>query len=113
MEYTVQQIKDIVAEASQAATEAASLFFQTKLGGRDQFACGFAWVDIHGIKGNTKMGRNMKAAGVRQSYTKAFQLWNPSGSPVQNIDTKEAGAQAYAEVFKRHGFEAYASSRLD
>ena len=113
MNYTVQQIKDIVAEASQAATEAANLFFQTKLGGRDQFACGFAWVDIHGIKGNTKLGRAMKQAGVRQSWNKAFQLWNPSGMPVQNVDTLEAGADAAAKVLRKYGFEAYAGSRLD
>lgn len=113
MNYTVQQIKDIVAEACAAASEAAQLYFQTKLQGQDQFACGFAWVNIYGVKGNTKLGRAMKAAGIRQDYTKAFQLWNPSGHPAQNIDTKEAGAIAAAEVFKRYGFEAYAGSRLD
>jgi hypothetical protein len=55
----------------------------------------------------------MKAAGIRQDYTKAFQIWNPSGHNAQNVDTKEAGARAAAEVFKRYGFEAYAGSRLD
>ena len=113
MEYTVQQIKDIVAEASSAASEAAQLFFQTRLGGRDQYACGFAWVDIFGIKGNTKRGRAMKEAGIRKSYTGAFQLWNPSGMPVQNIDTLEAGAEAAAQVFQKYGFRAYAGSMLD
>ncbi len=113
MNYTVQQVKDIVAEATQAATEAATLFFQTRLGGRDQFACGFAWVNIYGIKGNTKMGKVLKAAGIRQDYTKAFQLWNPAGLPVQNVDTLEAGAEAAAKVFQKYGFEAYAGSRLD
>ena len=113
MDYTVQQIKDIVAEASMAARDAAQLFFQTKLGGRDQYACGFAWVNIYGIKGNTKLGRAMKQAGIRQDYTKAFQLWNPSGMPVQNVDTLEAGAEAAAKVFQKYGFQAYAGSRLD
>ena len=61
------------------------------------------------------MGKEFQRLGFRKGYgTRApIELWNPSRSPVQNIDTKEAGAQAYAEVFKRHGFEAYASSRLD
>ena len=113
MNYTVQQIKDIVAEASMAARDAAQLFFQTRLGGRDQYACGFAWVNIYGIKGNTKLGRAMKEAGIRKDYTGAFQLWNPSGLPVQNIDCKEVGADAAAQVFKKYGFEAYAGSRLD
>jgi hypothetical protein len=113
MDYTVQQIKDIVAEACREAQTAADLFFQTKLGGRDQYACGFAWVNIHGIKGNTKLGRKLKEAGIRQDYTKAFQIWNPSGHNAQNVDTKEAGAEAAAKVFQKYGFEAYAGSRLD
>ncbi len=113
MNYTVQQIKDIVAEACREAQTAGELFFQTKLGGRDQFACGFAWVNIYGVKGNTKLGKALKEAGVRQDYTKAFSIWNPSGLPVQNIDCKEAGAEAAAKVFQKYGFEAYAGSRLD
>jgi hypothetical protein len=113
MNYTVQQIKDITAEACSAAREAAELFFQTKLGGRDQYACGFAWVNIHGIKGNTKLGKAMKAAGINQDYTKAFSIWNPSGLPVQNVDCKEVGAEAAAKVFQKYGFQAYAGSRLD
>jgi hypothetical protein len=55
----------------------------------------------------------LKAAGVRQDYTKAFQIWNPSGLSVQNVDCKEVGAQAAADVFKKYGFTAYAGSRLD
>jgi hypothetical protein len=113
MNYTVQQIKDIVAEACREAQTAGELFFQTKLGGRDQFACGFAWVNIYGVKGNTKLGKALKEAGVRQDYTKAFSIWNPSGLPVQNIDCKEAGAEAAAKVFQKYGFQAYAGSRLD
>ena len=53
MEYTVEQVRDIVAEARAEARKAADEYFQTKLGGQDQYACGFAWVDIYGIKGNT------------------------------------------------------------
>ena len=113
MQYTVQQVKDIVAEACQAATDAATLYFQTKLNGQDQFACGFAWVNICGIKGNTKLGRTLKAAGIRQDYTKAFQIWNPSGLPVQNIDCKEVGANAAAQVLQKYGFQAFVGSRLD
>jgi hypothetical protein len=113
MNYTVQQLKDIVAEACSEAETAANLFFQTRLNGRDQYACGFAWVNIHGIKGNTKLGKALKEAGIRQNYTKAFSIWNPSGHPAQNVDVKEAGARAAAEVFRRYGFDAYAGSRLD
>jgi hypothetical protein len=113
MNYTQDQINAIVREAEQAAYEAAMKFFYDKLGGRDQFACGFAWTNIWGVKGNTKLGKMLKAAGVKQDYTKAFSIWNPSGLGVQNVDTKEAGADAAAEVFKRYGFNATSGSRLD
>jgi hypothetical protein len=113
MEYTVEQIKDIVAEAKAEARKAADEFFQTRLGGQDRYSCGFAWVNILGVKGNTKLGRAMKAAGIRQDYSKAFSIWNPSEHPCQNIDTKEAGALAAQKVFEKYGFRAYAGSRLD
>jgi len=111
--YTQEQVNEIVREAQEAARKAALDFFQTRLGGRDQYACGFAWVNIYKVKGNTKLGKMLKAAGVRQDYTKAFQIWNPSGMHVQNVDTLEAGAEAAAKVFTKYGFEAYAGSRLD
>ena len=113
MNYTQEQVNEIVREAQEAAHEAAMDFFQTQLGGQDQYACGFAWTNIYGVKGNTKLGKMLKAAGVRQDYTKAFQLWNPAKMPVQNVDTLEEGARAAAEVFRKYGFEAYAGSRLD
>ena len=113
MNYTQDQVNAIVAEAKEAAFQAADTFFNERLGGRDQYACGFAWTNIYGVKGNTKLGKMLKAAGVRQDYTKAFQIWNPSGMHVQNVDTLEAGAEAAAKVFTKYGFEAYAGSRLD
>ena len=111
--FTQQQINDIVAEAKQAAFAAADKFFRERLGGQDQYACGFAWTNIYGVKGNTRLGKMLKAAGVTQDYTKAFQLWNPAGYGCQNVDTLEAGADAAAKVFQKYGFEAYAGSRLD
>lgn len=107
------QVNTIVNEAKQAAREAAEQFFQEKLGGVDQYSCGFAWVDIYGVKGNTRLGRAFKAAGIRKSYNGCFQIWNPSEMGVQNIDTLEAGAEAAAKVFEKYGFRAYAGSRLD
>ena len=113
MEFTQEQINSIVAEAKDAASEAAERFFQTRLGGQDQFACGFAWVNIYGVRGNTKIGRALKKCDVRPAYSGGLQMWNPSKFGCQNVDTLEAGAEAAAAVFKRYGFEAYAGSRLD
>ena len=107
------QVNSIVNEAKQAAREAAEQFFQEKLGGKDQYSCGFAWVEIYGVKGNTRLGKAFKAAGINKNYTGAYSIWNPSGLAVQNIDTLEAGAEAAARVFEKYGFRAYAGSRLD
>ena len=113
MDYTQEQVNNIVAEAKQAAREAAEKFFKEKLGGRDQYSCGFAWVDIFGVRSNSKIGRALALGGFRKSYTRSLQLWNPSAMGVQNIDTLEAGAEAAEKVFERYGFKAYAGSRLD
>lgn len=114
MDLTQTDVNNIVQEAMTEARKAAEKFFQEQLGGRDQYACGFSWVNIYGVKGSTKLGKMLAHAGVRKNdYEKCFQIWNPSKMMVQNVDTLEAGAYAAAEVFRKHGFEAYAGSRLD
>ena len=113
MNYTKEQIHNIVAEARIAAKIAASEYFKKELGGVDQYACGFAWCDILGVKGNTRIGRYLKEAGLRKSYTGSLQMWNPAQFPCQNVDTLERGAEAAARVFEHYGFKAYAGSRLD
>jgi len=118
MSYTVAELKAIVTEAQEAAYTAADAFENKYFPDGGWGACGFAWTNIYEhngkkIKGNTKLGRNMKAAGIGQDWTRVFQIWNPSKYGTQNVDTLEAGARAAADVFKRYGFTAYAGSRLD
>lgn len=113
MQVTAEMIPAIVDEAREAAYQAAAKFFQERLGGRDQYACGFAWVNIYGVKGNTRVGKALAAQGIRKAYGGGLQMWDPSKFGCQNVDTLEAGAQAAAEVFKKYGFTAYAGSRLD
>lgn len=102
----------------QAATVATD-YLNKHYGGKDQYACGFAWVTIYPEhKGNTKAGRAerkiLEEMGFRKDWTgKAYEYWNPSGLSVQNVDTKEAGARAAADVLRKYGFTAYAGSRLD
>ena len=108
--FTQEQVNAIVQEALIEAKR-AGLDALAKYGDRD--ACGFAWTSIYKIKGNTKIGKMLKAAGVRQSYDRSFQLWNPAQLPVQSMGILEAGAQAAADVFRKYGFEAYAGSRMD
>lgn len=97
-----------------AAAEKAAADMLARIGG-DRYACGFAWVHVYGVNLGTKQGREFKKLGFRKGYGRRapIELWNPSRSMVQNIDVKEAGAEAYAEVFQRYGFKAHAGSRLD
>jgi hypothetical protein len=107
---TQHQVNQMIAEALTAAQIAAREFVQVH-GDRD--CCGFAWTNIYEVKGNTKLGKMLKAAGVRQDYTRAFQLWNPSKFPTQSLNVLEAGAEAAAAVFRSYGLKAYAGSRMD
>jgi hypothetical protein len=116
--YTADELSVIREEMMTAAAEAAEKFFQEKLGGRDQFACGFAWTNIYPKhKGNTKAGRAerkvFEALGFEKNYDGAYQMWNPSKMRIQNIDTLERGAAAAAAVLIKYGFEAYSGSRMD
>lgn len=113
-----EQINAIKEEAMTAAHAAALAHMEKHYEGRDGGTCGFASVNIYEfegkpIKGNTKLGRAMKAAGIRQDWTRTFEIWNPCGLPVQSVDIKEVGAEAAANVFRSYGFTAYASSRMD
>ena len=109
-DYTVEDLKTIKAAACQHAQEQAqgSIDYNGELG-----YCGFAWVNIYGIKGNTRLGKRMKAAGFDKDYTGAYSIWNPSGLGTQCMYAKEKGAEACAAVFKAAGFTAYAGSRPD
>ena len=110
MQYSIQELKDLMELALTTAHAAATKRIQDY---GEQFYCGFAWVDIRGIKGNTKLGRAMKAAGYEQDYTRAYSIWNPSGLHVQCVQTLLVGAKAAAKVFTDAVFKAYAGSRMD
>jgi hypothetical protein len=112
-QYTIDDIKTIIAQAKVAAENASQKYLTEKMNGEDNYPCGFAWVDILGIKGNTKMGRALKAAGIEKSYNGSYQIWNPGGLHVQNVDVKTAGAEAAAGIFELYGFRASAGDRLD
>ena len=117
--YTVLDLQCIMAEAKASAAIAAQSYlddWNASTGGNqygEPMYCGFAWVNIYGVKGNTKLGRAMKQAGYTKSYDGSIQIYNPAGYGGQSMDVKEAGAQAYAEVLRQYGFKAYMGSRAD
>ncbi len=117
--YTVLDLQCIMAEAKPSAAIAAQSFlddWNASTGtnqNREPMYCGFAWVNIYKIKGNTKLGRAMKQAGYTKDYTGAYQIYNPAGYGGQSMDVKEAGARAAAKVFEQYGFTAYPGGRAD
>ena len=112
-EIDMVDVKSVVAESRVVARVAAEKFFQERLGGEDQYACGFAWVKVF-EKGSTKLGKALIAAGFSKSYTGGLEMWNPSGMRCQNVDTLEEGAIAAARLLtEKLGVKAYAQSRLD
>jgi len=109
----MEDIKLIIKIAERNAQDAANKYFQEVLGGKDKGMCGFAWVDVRGVRSNSKLGKQLVESGFYRSYTKTLQLWNPCKGMCQNIDTLYAGALAYAQVLKRAGIDAVPGSRLD
>jgi len=101
-------------KALDAAQKAAKAFADKHMGGRDGGACGFSWVDIYGVRSNSKLGKALKEVGFSKSYTGSMQLWN-QWWPGQSVDAAEHGATAYAIVMKDElGLEKiYSGSRLD
>ena len=110
--FDARLVQDACNEAAMAARTASKEFFQ-KHGDRD--ACGFAWVDVYGVRSNSRLGKTLQSFGFRKSYTGSLQLWNPSGAGTQSVSILEAGAEAYAKVLsEKLGLDrCYAGSRLD
>ena len=106
MEYSAIEIHEM---AKQEAVMYASEWEQEH---GEMAYCGFAWVTI--FDGRSKFTKELVKAGVaRKSWDGTYTIWNPSEHPTQSMDTKEAGAEAYARVLKAFGVKAYAESRPD
>lgn len=111
-DFNLDLVQDACNEAAMQARTAAKIAYD-QVGERD--ACGFAWVNVWGVRSNSKLGKALQAAGFRKDYTGSLQIWNPSGHHTQSISVKEAGAYAYAKVLQEKlGLEkVYAGSRMD
>ena len=99
-------------QAGKTLAEQAGRDMYAKIGERD--ACGFGWVDVYVDRTNSKQAKELIKAGFRKDYKpKCLSMWNPGDLPVQNIDIKEAGADAMATYLRSLGLNAYSGSRLD
>lgn len=101
-------------KALDEAQKAARAFANKHFDGVDGGACGFSWVDVYGVRSNSKLGKALKEVGFSKSYTGSMQLWNKWWQG-QSVDAGEQGAYEYAKVLKEElGLEkVYAGSRLD
>ena len=105
---TAEQIQQAIPLAEQA-----SQAMYAKIGG-DRYSCGFAWVDVFVDRTNSRQAKELIKAGFKKDYKpKCLSMWNPGGMGVQNIDIKEAGADAMATYLQALGLKAYSGSRLD
>jgi hypothetical protein len=106
----------VTAEQILPGIEQAQLASFTKyqqMGG-DKYACGFAWVEVYVDRTNSKQAQELLKVGFKKDYKpKCLSFWNPGGLGVQNIDIKEAGADALATYLQALGLKAYSGSRLD
>jgi hypothetical protein len=111
--FNAEAVQDALNAAGMAARVAAKEA-HVKYGG-DRGACGFAWVNVYGVRSNSRLGKTLISFGFRKDYTGSLQLWNPSKAGVQSLDILEAGAEAYAQVVRdKLGLEkVYAGSRMD
>jgi hypothetical protein len=100
-------------KALSEAQAASREFSQRHFGGSDGGPCGFAWVNVYGVRSNSKLGRALSEVGFSRAYGGGIQLWNRWWQG-QSVDAAEEGARAYARVIEQElGVKAYAGSRLD
>ena len=113
MKLDFNDINQIFGEADVASLVASTKYLNESLGGKDAYPCGFGWVEIYGIRANSKVGQYLSQLGMRKdSYRKSF-IFHSNTPNVQNMDVKYEGANAAAKVLQSYGFRAFATSRID
>lgn len=73
--FDARLVQDACNEAGIQARTASKAFYD-RHGDRD--ACGFAWVNIWGVRSNSRLGKTLQTFGFRKSYDGSLQLWNPA-----------------------------------
>jgi len=103
-------VEHAVTKATQAAKEASSAYLKQY---PHVYPCGFAWVEVYGVKGSTKLGKALIACGLHKNYGGGLRLSN-AWSMSQSMGANEEGARAAAAVLTDLlGVRAYAASRID
>lgn len=106
---------EIYEEAEKAGVEAANTCIPGTTGPTNSFAtegcCGFAWVKIR--PATSPFAKWLKATGkvTHVAYGGGYDIWCRCGG--QSMTRKEAWADAFVTVLKKHGIEGVAQSRMD
>ena len=103
-------VETVMLDALSAASSATTAHIEEY--GENPMGCGFAWVDVKGVRG--KKLESLKGFGFKKKYVgTGVSLWNPSKNITQDMDAKMAGAEACAMILRAAGFDATAGCRLD
>ena len=84
--------------------------------GEPEFSCGFAWVNVGGLRKNSKLVKKFQEIGFRwDDYKKCLRMssYNIIDYNGQCIMVKEAGCEAFVDVCREYGLNIRADSKLD
>ena len=109
-------MKDIVnatvARARSVGGQAGLKYFNEIMGGVDSWPCGFSRVIVK-VKGSTKLGRALLAAGFRKDYGGGL-CKDFSGHIAQCMDVGVESNQAALEILRSNlDIVGYVTSRMD
>lgn len=122
-ENDVQRIQQLVNQAHAAGLDAMRARIPNPMVVKDMQSnqswfvpggvCGFAWINLYGIRKNSKLGKAFIGTGFKKNdYEKCLQFWVHDGG--QSMELKESYAYAFTKVIREQGgFDAMHGSRMD
>lgn len=119
IQYAVEEASIAAQEALANATPTPVTWVNHPSGERYTNAegvCGFAWVQMFGLDGRTKAGKEIIAAGAHSDYCGGYRFSFSDFVPNyhgQSYERKLAACEAAAKVLNEWGFDCMANGRLD
>jgi len=114
--YEKINLKHMYDFAKKVAEQQAQKELEKYPNGEPEFSCGFAWVNVYGLRKNSKLVKKFEEIGFRwNDYKKclgmsSYDILDYNG---QCIMVKEAGCEAFATACRQYGLNIFAGSRLD
>lgn len=101
---------ELIQQAMMAASEATAQYLSEN---SEWYPCGFAWVNIKPARGPVVAKLKDLNLGYSDSYLGGYTVYNPSKNSTQSMYAKEAGARAFANIFKAHDVKVSVGTRMD